>query len=90
MKNNHFHCTRSERKGKDGIQVIEDNPYSIPLKRKDGACMNYEFYVNGEKRMPTKEESQKLLDKMMQPLGYRRRNQPSCASKEVQKEAVSL
>lgn len=35
--------------------------------------MQYEFYVNNEKRMPTPEESQKLLDKMMGVLGYKRK-----------------
>ena len=51
--------------------------------------MNYEFYVNGEKRMPTAEESQKLRDRMMGQLGYRRR-EPSGPSKELKKEVVSL
>ncbi len=34
--------------------------------------MNYEFYINGEKRMPTPEETQILLDRMMGKLGYER------------------
>ena len=34
--------------------------------------MNYVFYVNGEKRMPTPEESQILLDRLMEKLGYER------------------
>lgn len=34
--------------------------------------MEYGFYVNGEKRMPTPEESQILLDRFMEKLGYQR------------------
>lgn len=34
--------------------------------------MEYGFYVNGEKRMPTQEEAQILLDRFMEKLGYQR------------------
>lgn len=34
--------------------------------------MTYGFYVNGEKRMPTPEEAQVLLDRFMEKLGYER------------------
>lgn len=34
--------------------------------------MEYGFYVNGEKRIPTPEESQILLDRFMEKLGYQR------------------
>lgn len=50
--------------------------------------MQYEFYVNNEKRMPTLEESQKLLDKMMGVLGYKKRE--STVVMEQKKEAVPV
>lgn len=36
--------------------------------------MNYVYYINGEERMPTPEESQILIDRMMDKLGYERIN----------------
>lgn len=36
--------------------------------------MTYEYYVNGEKRMPTPEECEILMDRMMEKLGYERVN----------------
>lgn len=32
--------------------------------------MQFEFYVNGEQRKPNEEECQKLIHKMLMPLGY--------------------
>lgn len=50
--------------------------------------MKFEYYVNDEKRMPTPEESQKLLDKMMGVLGYKKRE--STVVMEQKKEAVPV
>ena len=36
--------------------------------------MTFEFYVNGEKREPTPEECEKLIENMMRPLGYERKD----------------
>lgn len=51
--------------------------------------MKFEYYVNDEKRMPTPEESQKLLDKMMGVLGYKKRESPYVMM-EQKKEAVPV
>lgn len=34
--------------------------------------MKYIYYINGEERMPTQEEGQILLDRLMEGLGYER------------------
>lgn len=34
--------------------------------------MTYVYYINGEERMPTPEEAQILMDRMMEKLGYER------------------
>lgn len=43
--------------------------------------MTYGFYVNGEKRPPTKEEREELLDRMLRCLGYEK--------KEIKKQATA-
>lgn len=44
--------------------------------------MDYEYIVNGEKRMITPEESQLLLDRLMEGLGYEKNNKEKSAEKE--------
>lgn len=43
--------------------------------------MTYVFYVNGEKRAPTKEERGELLDRMLRCMGYEKKE------KQVKKQA---
>lgn len=46
--------------------------------------MQFEFYVNGEKRKPNEEECKKLIHNMLQPLGY---EEKKSAKKEAEASA---
>lgn len=37
--------------------------------------MTYVYYVNGQKRPPTKEEGRELLDRMLRCLGYEKKEE---------------
>lgn len=50
--------------------------------------MTYVYYINGEERMPTPEEKQILLDRMMEKLGYERVSEDEERDSDKEKMAV--
>ena len=67
---------------------VQAESHILYRQRKGGDLMTYVYYINGEERMPTPEETQILMDRMMEKLGYERVNENEDQSSNKKDMAV--